>query len=128
MNQVAKLDLAQIRQQAINDGLLVDQSSIGKQAGFLTNVAVTPAIVDGVFGADGKHSVEDFLFMFLQLCVAQTKVAFTDNKNWGKIRLYYPMPTVDGFFKPSEVVIKSDPVTADVTIMMASEEGTHLCL
>lgn len=45
MNQVAKLDLAQIRQQAINDGLLVDQSSIGKQAGFLTNVAVTPAIV-----------------------------------------------------------------------------------
>ena len=64
MNQVAKLDLAQIRQQAINDGLLVDQSSIGKQAGFLTNVAVTPAIVDGVFGADGKHSVEDFLFMF----------------------------------------------------------------
>ncbi|WP_410260376.1 MULTISPECIES: hypothetical protein [Enterobacterales] len=36
MNQVAKLDLAQIRQQAINDGLLVDQSSIGKQAGFLT--------------------------------------------------------------------------------------------
>ncbi|ECS4246141.1 hypothetical protein A9U82_25565, partial [Salmonella enterica subsp. enterica serovar Typhimurium var. 5-] len=87
MNQVAKLDLAQIRQQAINDGLLVDQSSIGKQAGFLTNVAVTPAIVDGVFGADGKHSVEDFLFMFLQLCVAQTKVAFTDNKNWGKIRL-----------------------------------------
>ncbi|MEW5053329.1 hypothetical protein, partial [Serratia marcescens] len=109
MNQVAKLDLAQIRQQAINDGLLVDQSSIGKQAGFLTNVAVTPAIVDGVFGADGKHSVEDFLFMFLQLCVAQTKVAFTDNKNWGKIRLYYPMPTVDGFFKPTEVVIKSDP-------------------
>ena len=99
MNQVAKLDLAQIRQQAINDGLLVDQSSIGKQAGFLTNVAVTPAIV-----------------------------AFTDNKNWGKIRLYYPMPTVDGFFKPTEVVIKSDPVTADVTIMMASEEGAHLCL
>lgn len=124
MNQVAKLDIAQIRQQAINDGLLVDQSSIGKQAGFLTNVAVTPAIVDGVFGAD----VEDFLLMFLQLCVAQTKVAFTDNKNWGKIRLYYPMPTVDGFFKPTEVVIKSDPVTADVTIMMASEEGTHLCL
>ncbi|PHP39775.1 hypothetical protein CR087_27430, partial [Salmonella enterica subsp. enterica serovar Dublin] len=77
MNQVAKLDLAQIRQQAINDGLLVDQSSIGKQAGLLTNVAVTPAIVDGVFGAAGKHSVEDFLFMFLQLCVAQTKVAFT---------------------------------------------------
>nr|AKJ18943.1 hypothetical protein [Citrobacter freundii] len=38
------------------------------------------------------------------------------------------MPTVDGFFKPTEVVIKSDPVTADVTIMMASEDGTHLCL
>lgn len=78
-------------------------------------------------GRNGEM-VEDFLFMFLQLCVAQTKVAFTDNKNWGKIRLYYPMPTVDGFFKPTEVVIKSDPVTADVTIMMASEEGAHLCL
>ncbi|MDF5657952.1 hypothetical protein P3751_23550, partial [Vibrio parahaemolyticus] len=25
-------------------------------------------------------------------------------------------------------VIKSDPVTADVTNMMASEDGTHLCL
>ena len=128
MNQVAKLDLAQIRQQAINDGLLVDQSFIGNNAGFLTNVAVTPAIVDGVFGADGKHSVEDFLFMFLQLCVAQTKVAITDNKSWVNSRFYYPMPTVDGFFKPTEVVIKSDPITADVTIMMASEEGTHLCL
>lgn len=128
MNQVVKLDLAQIRQQAINDGLLVDQSFIGSNAGFLTNVAVTPAIVDGVFGADGKHSVEDFLFMFLQLCVAQTKVAITDNKSWVKNRFYYPMPTVDGFFKPTEVVIKSDPITADVTIMMASEEGTHLCL
>lgn len=128
MNQVVKLDLAQIRQQAINDGLLVDQSFIGSNAGFLTNVAVTPAIVDGVFGADGKHSVEDFLFMFLQLCVAQTKVAITDNKSWVKSCFYYPMPTVDGFFKPTEVVIKSDPITADVTIMIASEEGTHLCL
>ncbi|MBC8951054.1 hypothetical protein [Xenorhabdus sp. TS4] len=128
MNQVTKLDLAQIRQQAINDGLLVDCSSIGKQAGFLANAAVTPAIVDGIFGADGKHSVDDFLFVFLQLCVAQTKIAFTDNKELEKIRLYYPMPTVNGFIKPTEVVIMSDPETADVTVMMASEEGTHLCL
>ncbi|ODP11893.1 hypothetical protein [Klebsiella pneumoniae] len=121
-----------LRCPSISDGRLSYQFSsdgyIRRSVYAYTNVAVTPAIVDGVFGADGKHSVEDFLFMFLQLCVAQTKVAFTDNKNWGKIRLYYPMPTVDGFFKPTEVVIKSDPVTADVTIMMASEEGAHLCL
>ncbi|WP_412527391.1 hypothetical protein [Enterobacter hormaechei] len=69
MNQVAKLDLAQIRQQAINDGLLVDQSSIGKQAGFLTNVAVTPAIVDGVFGADGTALGRRLPFhVFAALC------------------------------------------------------------
>ncbi len=92
MNQVAKLDLAQIRQQAINDGLLVDQSSIGKQAGFLTNVAVTPAIVDGVFGADGKHSVEDFLFMFLQLCVAQTKVALPTTRIGERFVFITPCP------------------------------------
>lgn len=90
MNQVAKLNLAQIRQQAINDGLLVDQYSISKHASFLPNVAVTSAIVDGVFGADGKHSVADFPGLFLQLCVAQTKAAFTDNKRWQKIRLYCP--------------------------------------
>ncbi|AKJ36935.1 hypothetical protein GL272_19640 [Aeromonas veronii] len=128
MNQVTKFDHAQIRQNAIDDGLLVDHSIIAEQVGFMTNVAVTPALIKGVISVVGKHPVEAYLSMFLQLCAAQTKVAFTDNKNWGKIRLYYPMPTVDGFFKPTEVVIKSDPVTADVTIMMASEEGTHLCL
>lgn len=126
MNQVAKLDLTKIRQHAINDGLLVDVSSIGKKAGFLSNVAVTPTIIDGVY-AGGNHSVEDFLQMFLQLCLSQVKVAFSDNKNWGRVRFYYPMPTKDGFFKPTEVVIKSDSV-ADVTIMAASEEGAHLCL
>ncbi len=91
MNQVAKLDLAQIRQQAINDGLLVDQSSIGKQAGFLTNVAVTPAIVDGVFGADGKHSVEDSFHVFAALCCSN-KGRFYRQQELGKIRLYYPCP------------------------------------
>lgn len=125
MNQLTKVNLGQIPHQALIDGVLVDYTSIGKKAGFAANVAVTPAIVDGVFGADGKHSVEDFIFMFLQLCAAQTKVAITDNKNWGKIRLYYPMPTIDGFFKPTEVLIKPDHVTADVKVMMASEDGTH---
>lgn len=127
MNQVAKLDLAQIRQQAINDGLLVDQSSIGKQAGFLTNVAVTPAIVDGVFGADGKHSVEDFLSCFAALCCSN-KGRFYRQQELGKDSSLLPHAHCRWLFKPTEVVIKSDPVTADVTIMMASEEGTHLCL
>ncbi|WP_434526510.1 hypothetical protein [Photorhabdus asymbiotica] len=39
----------------------MDRSSISKQDRFLTNVAVTPVIVDGV-GANGKHSINDFLF------------------------------------------------------------------
>ncbi|QQD06481.1 hypothetical protein [Vibrio parahaemolyticus] len=127
MNQALQLNPTQVREQAIEKGIIVDYSILGKKAGFLTNVAVTPALAKAICKDNGKYTEEDYLLMFLRLCVAQTKVAFTDNKNWGVIRLYYPMP-IDGFLQPTEVVIKTDSIMADVTIMLAHEEGFHLSL
>lgn len=126
MNQVI-LDPSTIRQRAITDELLVDHSAIAGKAGFLTDVAVTKAVFLGVIGISSKN-VDDHQLLFLQVCAAQTKIALTDYKQWQRIRFYYPMPTSDGFFKPTEVVIKCDVNHPFVTIMLASEEGTQLFL
>lgn len=47
MNKVI-LDPTHIRQQAIDDELLVDHSALAENAGFLTGVAVTKAVYHGV--------------------------------------------------------------------------------
>ena len=126
MNKVI-LDPTHIRQQAIDDELLVDHSALAENAGFLTGVAVTKAVYHGVIGISSK-SVDDHQLLFLQVCSAQTKIALTDYKQWQRIRFYYPIPTSDGFFIPKEVVIKCDINHPFVTIMLASEEGTQLFL
>lgn len=99
---------------------LMAVNHLANEAGFLFNVTVTASLIDRVFGADGKHSVDEYLSLFLRTCAEQVKVAFSDNKRWERVRLFYPMPTLDGFFIPEEVLIKTD--NADVLIMLASEE------
>ena len=100
---------------------LMAVNHLADQAGFMFNVTVTEKLVDRVFLADGKHSVDECLSLFLRTCAEQLKVALTDNKRWERTRLFYPMPTLDGFFQPEEVVIK--PYNADVVVMLASEEA-----
>ena len=82
MNKVI-LDPTHIRQQAIDDELLVDHSALAENAGFLTGVAVTKAVYHGVIGISSK-SVDDHQLLFLQVCSAQTKIALViPPKNWG---------------------------------------------
>ncbi|MFC6674002.1 hypothetical protein [Marinobacterium aestuariivivens] len=94
---------------------------LSDQAGFLFKVTVTPRLIDRVFLADGKHSVDGCLSLFLRTCAQQVKIAITDNKCWKRTRFYYPMPNLDDSFTPEEVVIKT--YNADVVIMLASEEA-----
>ena len=100
---------------------LMAVNHLADQAGFMFNVTVTEKLVDRVFLADGKHSVDECLSLFLRTCAEQLKVALTDNKRWERTRLFYPMPTLDGFFQPEEVVIKT--YNGDVVVMLASEEA-----
>lgn len=125
MNCPVALNSSELHTQTITNEFLVNSTLLGKKAGFLGEVSVTAYIVDGVFGADGKHSVDEYLFMFLQVCAAQLQIAFIDNTNWETARFVYPMPTFDGFFKPTEVLIKTQKGSADVVIMAASEETTQ---
>lgn len=62
MNKVI-LDPTHIRQQAIDDELLVDHSALAENAGFLTGVAVTKAVYHGVIGISSK-SVDDHQLLF----------------------------------------------------------------
>lgn len=93
---------------------------LAKKAGFLFNVTVTPRLMDRVFIANGKYTVDQCLNVFLRICAEQVKIAFTDNKGWERIRIFYPMWNIDDSFTPEEVIIKT--TTTEVIIMLASEE------
>lgn len=99
---------------------LMAVNHLANEAGFLFNVTVTEKLIDRVFIANGKHTVDECLSLFLRTCAEQLKIAITDNKRWERTRLFYPMPTLDGFFQPEEVVIKT--YNADVVVMLATEE------
>lgn len=100
---------------------LMAVNHLANDAGFLFNVTVSASLIDRVFNADGKHSVDECLSLFLRICAEQVKVAITDNKRWDRVRLFYPMPNFDDSFSPEEVLIKT--FNADVVIMLASEEA-----
>jgi small nuclear ribonucleoprotein (snRNP)-like protein len=99
---------------------LIPVDHIARQSGFLFSVTVTPAIIDHVFLADGEHSVDECLNLFLRTCAEQMKISVIDCKNWQRTRMFYPMPTIDGFFSPEEVLIKAD--NGNISIMLAFEE------
>jgi hypothetical protein len=98
-------------------------NNTAKHVGFQTNVVVSDRLLDRVFGADGKHSVEAYLNLILKTCFEQVRIAFTDNKQWERVRFFYPMPTIEGFFNPEEVLIRTG--SAGVEIMLASEEAVY---
>lgn len=100
---------------------LMAVNHLANEAGFLFSVTVTEKLIDRVFLADGKHSVDECLSLFLRTCAQQVKIAITDNKCWKRTRFFYPMPNLDDSFTPEEVVIKT--YNADVLIMLASEEA-----
>lgn len=66
MNKVI-LDPTHIRQQAIDDELLVDHSALAENAGFLTGVAVTKAVYHGVIGISSKSVGTTISFCFASL-------------------------------------------------------------
>lgn len=94
---------------------------LAHQAGFMFNVSVSPKLIDRVFIADGKMSIEECLSVFLRTCAEQVKISITDSKDWGRVRLFYPMFNIDGSFTPEEVVIKT--IDGNVMIILASEEA-----
>jgi hypothetical protein len=91
-------------------------NQLASRAGFIFNVSVSDKLVDRVFIADGKHSVEECLDVFLRTCAGQLKIALIDNKGWETVRLFYPMSNLDGSFTPEEVVITTRDIGVEITL------------